>query len=253
MGCTCKVGACKQCSSSCGRCGCACDGIDPEVAKKRKRGQHGNYSLSGESKPKRQAKAKAVEAITASCKAEVLGETPARRVGRPVDPISTLWKFFGWTPGTRSSLPSSEQRRTDQNIKESNRKGWSVIVQSISAATLQVAKIIYPANPEAACHEACSKLLGKETASTVKARRALASMYQAAPKGSVEKRILRAAVVKAIPPKARAELIKDGIMTMGSDLECRGYKDCKLLAAGQKLESKPRKVQRLSLTDLKND
>lgn len=36
--CKCKTGKCWLCSSPCRRCGCACDGVHPAIAIRRKRG-----------------------------------------------------------------------------------------------------------------------------------------------------------------------------------------------------------------------
>ena len=245
MSCKCKRGACPECPSTCRRCGCACDGTPPEVALARTQGQRGKKKrpaavanprpTTGKPRP---SKKLAQQKIIACVDLEQKVDKPPRNV----DPAAELWDFFGWSQGTKSSLPSRKERAENMMLKESNKKGWSTIVRSVASAAHTVAEVVYPANPQLACDEACAKILGKDPKPLTRLETTLVTAYQAAPKGSVEKRALRAVLVKGISSKRIEEMRKEGRMTLGSTGQSSGYKDYKEILAGRKLEQTERKI-----------
>ena len=107
--CKCKVGLCLLCGSSCKRCGCACDGIEPAVALARTTGQRGplkrslTNSAAERDHSEREAAKRARIEISKSVELEGTNTDPTMK--QPLQNINDLWeRLDGVRERRRSSL-----------------------------------------------------------------------------------------------------------------------------------------------------
>ena len=154
--CKCKVGSCPLCGSACKRCGCACDGVEPGVALARSSGQRGPKRLSTGSEQRDAAKRARIETAKATEQEErTIGTEPSIK---QVETVHDLWQAFGWSQATKKKLPNEDLRKGDVLLKESGGSGWSTMVQSVLAAVVRCAKILYPANSDSLLEEVAARL-----------------------------------------------------------------------------------------------
>ena len=224
--CNCKVGSCRVCDSDCKRCGCACDGTDPEVAKKRKRGKPPLHLRSDSA---RQAKKKAKEDIKKASKEPQVEKDPVLR------PVKDVWKAFELQQSFYAKLPSVVDRTTNKNLKEDNHRGWSILFTSFCAACDSLARIMFEADPDLLLDHFARKRLSMidENKELNKLKNVLKDIAKAAPRASIQGRVVRAAMAKGLSRASLDNLNeKDPSFSLvGSSLN-KGFWDFKALVQG---------------------
>ena len=164
--CKCKVGSCPLCGSACKRCGCACDGVEPGVALARSSGQRGPKRLSTGSEQREAAKRARIEiAKTTDLEERTIGTEPTIK---QVETVHDLWQAFGWSQATKKKLPNEDMRKGVVLLKESGGSGWSTMVQSVLAAVVRCAEILYPANSDSLLEEVAARLSQSSSSITTK-------------------------------------------------------------------------------------
>ena len=142
MTCKCKVGSCGDCGASCRRCGCACDGVSPEVALARRRGHRGRGKSARPSWERTPPPAKVL------------------KVSAPftddLEDTEEVWTAFGFTPAMKKKLPSKNDRQ--HGTADSDSPGWRALRQRMVDANATLAKILYPGDPQALLSETGKKL-----------------------------------------------------------------------------------------------
>ena len=127
MSCKCKVGRCPHCPSFCRRYGCACDGVNPEDALQRKRGQRGRRKKTVGTRVQRKAAALANE-LTKGVVEKLLEDKDRLCELRKLESVGDIWQAFDLPEWTRKKLPQQKERETYKNLKASNREGWNALV-----------------------------------------------------------------------------------------------------------------------------
>mmetsp|Transcript_2001 Transcript_2001/g.3220 ORF Transcript_2001/g.3220 Transcript_2001/m.3220 type:complete len:156 (-) Transcript_2001:2931-3398(-) len=152
--CNCKVSTCSKCPSLCKRCGFACDRVDPEVARARKRGRQ--KQTGSARKAKKKAKTRVHASIVEEKKAE---GCPCPKCGSGngsynrdswiqthLTTIQDVWEAFGFSKWRKKKLPSKETGTNNPNLareaEENATKSGSTLVQSVMAAAERVALIL---------------------------------------------------------------------------------------------------------------
>lgn len=234
MSCSCKVGACRApgCESKCRRCGCACDGVDPAVAKSRKRG-----SQAGKRKavlPAVKETRKAANLAQARIAESLAGEAPstAELATGPVETVSDIWNAFGYSSAQRKKLPSFKARSSPR--VDDVRAGWPTLVQSVLTAATRVSEILHPGNPQALLEAVARKILGKEPSDKELQNVAstMGDMIRKASPGSTEMRILRAAAVKGFSKASLDKFHGTQELPIGKRSRITGYHDFKNFMEG---------------------
>ena len=126
--CKCKVGGCNFCSSPCRRCGCGCDGRDPNNLQQRRGRPTG-------SRKKTKAASNSVERST--------GTTKRRLDVQQLSKACDLWKVFDLVDHDKSKMPSLTKRTSGNDI---NRYQWSMMVKVLSTVMKQTAELLFPAD-----------------------------------------------------------------------------------------------------------
>ena len=82
--------------------------------------------------------------------------------------MHNLWQAFGWSQATKKKLPNKDLRKGDVLLKELGGSGWSTMVQSILAAVVRCAEILYPANSDSLLEEVAARLSQSSSSITTK-------------------------------------------------------------------------------------
>ena len=127
------------------------------MALARSSGQRGPKRLSTGSEQRDAAKRARIEIAKATEQEErTIGTEPSIK---QVESVHDLWQAFGWSQATKKKLPNREDlRKGDVLLKESGGSGWSTMVQSVLAAVVRCAEILYPANSDSLLEEVAARL-----------------------------------------------------------------------------------------------
>eukprot|EP00731_Ephydatia_muelleri_P032085 Em0023g592a len=137
-------------------CGCAYDGVEPGVALAQSSGQRGPKRLSTGSEQREAAKRARIEIAKATeLEERTIGTEPTIK---QVETVHDLWQAFEWSQATKKKLPNEDLRKGDVLLKESGGSGWSTMVQSVLAAVVRCAEILYPANSDSLLEEVAARL-----------------------------------------------------------------------------------------------
>eukprot|EP00731_Ephydatia_muelleri_P012294 Em0006g1188a len=124
-----------------------------------------DYRLAA-SKEKQLAKRARIEIAKATDLEErTIGTEPTIK---QVETVHDLWQAFGWSQATKKKLPNEDLRKGDVLLKESGGSGWSTMVQSVLAAVVRCAEILYPANSDSLLEEVAARLSQSSSSITTK-------------------------------------------------------------------------------------
>lgn len=231
--CKCKAGRCLECGSICQRCGCSCDGVPPQRALARKRGRPIKQISTGEG-------------------TLIRGDDGMPRLKRSKKRLKPelktwrdVWAAFGFTKPLCRKFPSRVDRIEGKVHRSS--AGWNSMLQRLHAATTRVAQIFYPSKANDLKQDMARKILKKELALAVKPAKELACIIETltlamekSPSNSIQRRTLRAVMVKGLTKATITELKRQGRITLGGAGKDAAYHDFKTLALGKLLEIKRR-------------
>ena len=188
--CKCKVGSC-DCGSPCKRCGCACDGVDPERALSRKRGR----PAVGMQRPR-----------TRYVSGNPVGRPRLAR--KPIEKAENLRQY-----STAVGLPPSsirilrpEKHRVNGTVDTSS-EAFTRMIRVLRNSSRIAASHVYPALPDVLLQAAARAELqisaGEKEFS--KFGDELCEVYKKLRKNSDGKRILRAVAVKGLTKLRRTK------------------------------------------------
>ena len=202
-GCKCKVVSCPMCGSSCKRCACACDGIDPKMALNRARGQRGPQKLSTIVLEVCWKKEKQLNGPELSFQWQLLRKADWNKHQNKCK----LRMMYGKRlPARKNKLPSEHSRMNDTPLAthDGSRTGWNTMVYSGYSAAVRVAEILYPANSDSLLADVSIKLRQNScsTCTTKDDNKILDTMIMimnSSKKRSIQGRVARAILVNGIP------------------------------------------------------
>ena len=228
--CKCKVGGCPDCDSDCRRCGCACDGVDPSVAASRGRGR---------------------PAGRAPRKSKATGARRGRpRLERPqtqIDDVATLWFGHGLSQPTFRQLPSKRSR--DEGTVDEGSRGFAAMAAGLSKIVRRSAELLYPGGSNVLTQRLSAKLckpVEKYTTKDVeKIGDFLASVYKKGAKASIQKRVVRAVLLKGFRGAVRKQIETRNDFRVWTT-SSQAYNDAAALEAGDTLAHNSRTNTRYS-------
>lgn len=122
-----------------------------------------------------------------------------------------LWNVFGWNESNLRNMPSRAKREGETKFNDLPPPQRSTALQAVVRGLLRIVEIVYPGDPDALLAAVIDKAAKKTHQPTpAMADKNLDNMVRAmlaAPRGSVELRVLRAALCSAYPRAA----IKDAL------------------------------------------
>lgn len=239
--CTCKVGACSTCSSTCRRCGCGCDGVDPQVAKSRKSGAQPKESRRKSSKGKSKQRLAAMDAeVAVKNDAIALGRGEADLAEAQTDadnksPLTRVWEFFGFTEGQRKKLPSRAAAKA--GLVDKNSSAWYAMVQSFLTAATRVAEVLYPGNVQDLLLAVASRIRGSERPEVELERAAdrVTEVMRKAPKNNMQRRVARAIFWKSFSRVEIKKICERRGVKLGGWSRGAGYEDYNKMTRGELL------------------
>ena len=86
-----------MCGSSCKRCGCACDGIDPNVALNRARGQRGQQKRSTTSPRSAREEREAAKRPRIDLSMAIAQEDRLEKTSKQMQTANDVWEAFTWS------------------------------------------------------------------------------------------------------------------------------------------------------------
>ena len=167
--------------------------------------------------PKRKASLKATEMIAKSIDVLERDDNEFATQSKCIESIEEIRDLFEWETSAMKHLPALEARLSNVNLLEENRDARSFLICRLNEATYRLAKILFPANPEALVAAATNnKSNEREIKLEIKAKH-LVELVNKLKKNSIERRAI-------------AELIEGGIfgdtkITFSKKTEARGYSD----------------------------
>mmetsp|Transcript_14452 Transcript_14452/g.16525 ORF Transcript_14452/g.16525 Transcript_14452/m.16525 type:complete len:304 (+) Transcript_14452:370-1281(+) len=234
----CKVPYCRnlrkhQNRQVCSRCKCDCDGNNIEVKLSRKRGKRKQQKPLGS----RTAKKKARNLIT-----EQNTEDASWLEDKVIRSLQRLVEAFGFSESTVRNLPSEYSRENDEEIKKNKPKLYSTMTQALLKVLNTSANILYPAAPAELLDDIGAKLVPERRNKTHEKigksfSNIIALLYEKLPKASIEKRVVRAVLVKCLTNKEIEELKRRGRLTLWGKAKQMGYNDFKTLNLGNLLQN----------------
>ena len=152
---------------------------------------------------------------------------------KQVETVHDLWQAFGWSQATKNKLPNEDLRKGDVLLKESGGSGWSTMVQSVLAAVVRCAEILYPANSDSLLEEVAARLSQSSSSIATRDENRVTEntimIMNASQKRSIQARVARAILVKG------QSLKRDGVFTLGGSSVDQARKDFKVMEAGMSL------------------
>lgn len=243
---TCKQGSCSKCGSACKRHCCACDGLDPAEKTLRKRGGQPKEPMD-----RRKSFKKAVSRVGKKVSDDLLEETSVRGLtSAKDDPVTNLWRYHQWSFSTKKNLPSKAKREADENLMESDVKGWSTIVESVRAAAHSAANVLFPCNPDKVLKSVADKEL-ENNSSTKTLEENVIEVYNKARKNSIVKRAMRAVIVKSLTRRRIQELKTAEILKLGGNVRHKSTQDFTKLLEGDDLKVQNHSKARFKLENLR--
>lgn len=138
-------------------------------------------------------------------------------------------------------LPSKETCNTVSRLWKSDQRGWSNMVLRVVDTMKQSSEILYPADSEALAAAAASHAAKTDKAETTlrKMEDLLLKALDAAPKVSVQKRIIAAMIAKGFTEKRKAELRTEKRLALAGPSEVKAYEDMKFSIEGYSFGENP--------------
>ena len=151
--------------------------------------------------------------------------------------VRTVWQAFGWIEATKKKLPNEDLRKGDVLLKESGGSGWSTMVQSVHAAAVRCAEILYPANSDSLLEVAT--ILAQSSSTITKNDDRVTEntimIMNGSKKRSIQACVARAFLVKGLPGHRIQSLKRDNVFTLGGSSLHQARTDFKMMETGMSL------------------
>lgn len=242
----CKKGPCDKCESLCKRCGCSCNGLNPEQKLQRSVGKRGEGKRTStepcvpdEARPLRKSKTTARVLIAENVEHDAEREDAHELLNKEKMRVDALWEFFGLPESRKKKLPSMDIRRNGF-VDDISEEVWSSMVLCVHEVAEEAARRIFPNGFKDLLHSAALKVLNANTGDIDRPRQQLKraaesqiSLMYLMPKGSIERRCLRASVVNAFP-----KALLDSVYNLGNKSRRDSHLDYRTMCQGKRLTTK---------------
>jgi len=164
-------------------------------------------------------------------------DTSQSLISPELSSLDQVWKLFGLSPSRRKKLPSRSARQ--QGAVNASSPGWRVLSRCVADATICISKVLYPGDHNALAGAAAETLIGQHRANQEleHAAKTIAEAHLHSKKGSTQRRVISALLVKAFPLGTLDKLRKLGRLKMSTGLRGKAYQDYNRMASGEELTS----------------